>query len=288
MKRITVASVVVALVLCSGVNAIAQEGLVRNRLAKIANGQSSEVKQELPDLLAEYPDDPGVRLLHAMLVEDAMKALPLYERIVRQYPDSEWADDAQWRIVQIYAVHGDADKARGALDVMRQRYPTSQFLVFATQLVKETVGLTTMQRSPSATPSNSSHRETTPTTSQPTTTESRSTTPAATTPPPTTTPIRETATETPARSTTQPAEQSTTKFTLQVGLFSNREAADVELERFRKLRMRSGIHIKNVDGVDKFAVTVGEYSSRESADRARQTVQKYCGCTPFIVEIVGN
>jgi len=48
----------------------AQSNLVRNRLQLIAMGKDADVRQELPDLLADFPDDPAVKFLHAVLVDE--------------------------------------------------------------------------------------------------------------------------------------------------------------------------------------------------------------------------
>ncbi len=101
------------------------DAVVYEQLRKIARGKVEEVKRLLPDLLLEYPNDPGVIFLHGVAANDAMKALPLYEKIVREYPQSQWADDALWRIVQIYAVAGDTAQARRWLGTGETNTPAS-------------------------------------------------------------------------------------------------------------------------------------------------------------------
>ncbi|MBI3259480.1 MAG: SPOR domain-containing protein, partial [Ignavibacteriae bacterium] len=117
-----------------------QSSLVRNRLQSVALGKVDEVKRELPDLLAEFPDDPGIQFLHGVVLEDASQALKIYERIIKEHPDCEWADDAQWRIVQFYALKNDTSRARKELKVYRDKYPQSEFLLNASEMVKGTVG----------------------------------------------------------------------------------------------------------------------------------------------------
>lgn len=117
-----------------------QSSLVRNRLQSVALGKVDEVKRELPDLLAEFPDDPGIQFLHGVVLEDASQALKIYEKIIKEHPDCEWADDAQWRIVQFYALKNDTSRARKELKVYRDKYPQSEFLLNASEMVKSTVG----------------------------------------------------------------------------------------------------------------------------------------------------
>jgi cell division septation protein DedD len=118
-----------------------QDAAVRAKILAVAEGRSDEVRRELPSLLAAYPNDPGVLFLSAILERDGKKALDVYQRIVREYPNSEWADDAQWRIVQYYALLRDTLAARQALADYQQRFPLSEFLVYAQNLVLSTVGM---------------------------------------------------------------------------------------------------------------------------------------------------
>lgn len=110
-------------------------------LNMIAEGKTEEVRAVMLDLYVENPDDPGVMLLAGAVLQDAFKAMDFYQKIVNDHPQSEWADDAMWRIIQFYAILGDEQKANAALEVMRKKYPTSQFLVPATDVVRSAVGL---------------------------------------------------------------------------------------------------------------------------------------------------
>lgn len=118
----------------------AQSALVHNRLRQVLNGNIAEVRKELPELISEFPDDPGVLFLKGILTEDATTALPMFEQITREYPQSEWADDAQWRVVQYYALKRDTARAVRELNTYKRNYPMSEFLIHAVDIVKSTVG----------------------------------------------------------------------------------------------------------------------------------------------------
>jgi hypothetical protein len=111
-------------------------------LTMIADGRLQDVKAKLPDLMVERPNDPGVQLLLGVVIDDAFKALDIYKRITDNHPESEWADDAYWRIVQFYAVMGDTTKAKGELNNFRRRYPTSGYLVPAIDVVRSSIAMT--------------------------------------------------------------------------------------------------------------------------------------------------
>lgn len=129
----------------------AQSALVHNRLRQVLNGNIAEVRKELPELISEFPDDPGVLFLKGILTEDATTALPMFEQITREYPQSEWADDAQWRVVQYYALKRDTARAVRELNTYKRNYPMSEFLIHAVDIVKSTVG--TQQTVPAKTAS---------------------------------------------------------------------------------------------------------------------------------------
>ena len=293
-RRIGHAMAVCLFLVVSTAGAFGQaDNLVRNRLQKIAMGESDQVRQELPDLLSDFPNDPGVTFLHASLVDDASRAVPLFEKIVRDYPKSEWADDAQWRLVQIYAVLRDADKARAALKNFQTKYPNSEFLIHASGIVKMTVGLSESGGDVvvgSGTPNGGGFAESNvemPARAEPMQVEPAVATsqPKAQTPPPAVANDNG-AEQIPAEENTDQADSQDpagTRYTLQVGLYSSAESAQAELGRFTRFRMRAEIIEKKLNGATKYAVTIGDYSTRESAERARATVKKYCLCTPFIV-----
>jgi len=114
---------------------------VAKYLNMVAQGRSDEVRRILPDLMVMYPNDPGVKLLTGSILQNAFKATEIYENIVAEYPQSEWADDSMWRIIQFYAVMGDTSKAQTSLAEMRKNYPLSDFLVPSSDIVRSSVGL---------------------------------------------------------------------------------------------------------------------------------------------------
>lgn len=113
-----------------------QDAIVNDYLTMIARGKVQEVKAKLPDLMVEYPDSPAIKLLLAVVLEDATKSVDIYKEIVTKYPDNIWADDAYWRLIQYYAIIGDINKAKSELAIFRENYPTSPFLVTSGETVR--------------------------------------------------------------------------------------------------------------------------------------------------------
>lgn len=307
----------------------AQTEKVREYLHLVATGRIDEVKKALPDLLAEYPNDAGVQLLHATVIDDAFRALEKYKSIVKNYPESEWADDATWRIVQFYAATGDIETANKELDNYRKKYPNSEFLLAATDVVRmaenlqrrdvNTVGAVDrsvevkeikpkvkpvaekakpeIAKKPVAakvTKGTKITKDTKPTKeTKPTKvvvsgkdTKTSDAKPDA---------AKKTLAENKAKA--EPKDQMETvdlpkkaqtesvpasKYGLQVGVYSSKEAADLEVKKFKTQRMLAEIMKKDVDGESMFAVVIGDYSSKESAEAAKNIVLQQCKCSPII------
>lgn len=134
-------NLVLLLCLFAYVSAQANGPDINAYLEMVANGKITEVKSQLPDLMVEYPDDAGVKLLLAVVIDDAHKSLDIYKKIVTTYPESDWADDAYWRIVQFYALKGETNKAQYELNYFKTRYPNSPYIVPAAEVVRMAEGI---------------------------------------------------------------------------------------------------------------------------------------------------
>lgn len=132
---------VLLLCLITYVSAQASGPDINTYLEMVANGKITEVKSQLPDLMVEYPDDAGVKLLLAVVIDDANKSLDIYKKLVANYPESDWADDAYWRIVQYYALKGETNKAQYELNYFRTKYPQSPYIVPAAEVVRMAEGI---------------------------------------------------------------------------------------------------------------------------------------------------
>lgn len=287
MRRLSLCTIL-ALFVASLLPAQATDNIVRAKLRQVALGNASDVRAELPDLLRTYPNDAGMQFLNATLMTDGVKALPQFVRIVRENPQSIWADDAQWRVVQIYALRKDTSNARSELQNFRRNYPTSEFLLFAAEIVKSTVGLPptfTTYRNPVVVAS-TARSVPVPTTAKPlekpTTTTSEPVKSSSVKPESKTEPTPpQTLHNAPEANTENNAQEE--RYTLQVGIYSSRESAIADVQKLLKARLRSDVIEKSTDGSARFAVTVGNYSSREAAEKAKAVVQKACSCVPFVV-----
>ena len=261
--------------LCTSPLALGQASIVRNRLQSLVMGKLDEVKRDLPDLLAEFPDDPGVQFLHASVLEDMSKSLPMYQRIVKEQPDCEWSDDAQWRIVHYYAMKRDTAKAREEMQNFRSSYPKSELLLTAYDLLRATVG--------------GAGRPSKQTIKQENKTEQKNEEKKI---------IKKDSVAKNSKITKIDSSLITrgnisnpktnrieTLFTLQVGVFKTKAAAEQEFEDYKAKRMKVNLTDRKMpDGSFRYVVTIGEYSSRKNAEAGVALVKDICNCTPLIIQ----
>lgn len=261
--------------ICTSPLALGQASIIRNRLQSLAMGKLDEVKRDLPDLLAEFPDDPGVQFLHASVLEDMSKSLPMYQRIVKEQPDCEWSDDAQWRIVHYYAMKRDTAKAREEMQNFRTAYPKSELLLTAYDLLRATVGGAGRPSKQTIKQENRTEQKTEEKkiikkdslskNSNSTKIDSSLITRGNITPPKT--------------------NRAETLFTLQVGVFKTKAAAEQEFDDYKAKRMKVNLTDRKMpDGSLRYVVTIGEYSSRKNAEAGVALVKDVCNCTPLIIQ----
>ena len=75
-------------------------------LSLIHEGQSDGVKEQLPELVSKYPNDPGVLYLQGLLTTDGMKSLEIYSILLDKFPESKYSAEAAVKIGE-YFMPGD-------------------------------------------------------------------------------------------------------------------------------------------------------------------------------------
>jgi tetratricopeptide (TPR) repeat protein len=110
---------------------------IQKRLELIEKGQSEQVKGELQALLTNYQNNPGVMYLQGVLTTDGTEAVKIYQSIVDNFPKSEWADDALYKLYQYYYSIGLYKTADQKIAQLKQDYPFSAYAVEQTTMPKE-------------------------------------------------------------------------------------------------------------------------------------------------------
>jgi hypothetical protein len=126
MSRIATAALFVAMV--SSVGWSQNDDKVTRLVIMVEQGHSDEVKKELEGLQKSSPNDPGVMYLQALLMTDGSEAVRLYQSIVDNFPKSQWADDALFKVYQFYYSLGLYRTADLKMTQLRKEYPTSRYI----------------------------------------------------------------------------------------------------------------------------------------------------------------
>ncbi len=274
----------------------AQTEKVKAYLKMVSLGNVEVVKIQLPDLLAEYPDDPGVLLLHAKVLNDPELSLKKHIEIIKNHSESQWTDEAYLYVIQYYAAKGDTTKAQYELDNFRKKYGASELLAAATDAVRISELLNCNDTKPTdisaaqAIAANFNNPEEAPKPQEPKPVDSSPGTPV----------LKNPYTETEKKSEKPEVvdeapvaedypededfdeEVDGESYGLQVGIYSSWDAAKAEKERYRKYRMRSVIRRKEVDGNIMYAVVIGNYETKERAESSKQIVKELCNCNPIV------
>jgi cell division septation protein DedD len=125
MKLFVVSTIAAVLTFAA---ALAQvEPDIQSRLEKIYRGDIESVREELPSLLSRYQNHPGVLYLQGMLTTDGPEAVKIFQSVVDNFPESEWADDALYRVYQYYYSVGLYRTAEQKLAQLKRDYPDSRY-----------------------------------------------------------------------------------------------------------------------------------------------------------------
>jgi outer membrane protein assembly factor BamD (BamD/ComL family) len=245
-------TLIFSIFLLSNVATFSQIDKINSYLRMIAEGKINDVKQKIPELIANYPNEPGVLLLQGAVLEDASKAIPYYKKILEKYPNSEWAANAAWRMIQYYSIVSDTATAKKSLDNFREKYPNSPFLTPAAEAVRFSISDAKYEnRKNYLEPEKKDIK------------------------------IAEKVTE--KVKSENISNEKKAKYGLQVGIYSTLAAAETERERFIKTaKLRTEVLEKLVVGERKYAVVIGNYDSEEEAISAKKIVEKQCNCKSLV------
>ena len=89
-------------------------------LSLLHEGKTDGVREQLPELVSKYPNDPGVLFLQALLMMDGMKSLELYNKILEKFPESKYAPDAALKIGEYFYARSCLDETRRDRELLCQ------------------------------------------------------------------------------------------------------------------------------------------------------------------------
>lgn len=98
---------------------------------KIERGQKDSVLLELESLKFKHPKDPNILFLNAVLTENASEASEAFERIVREFPNSRYADASVYRLFNYHSIEGNRELSETYFNKLKNEYPESPYLRIA-------------------------------------------------------------------------------------------------------------------------------------------------------------
>ncbi len=232
---------------------------MRALVGKIDHGQSEEVRKELPDLIAKYQNSAGVLYLQGRVATDGIEAVKFYQGVLDNYPKSEWADDALFRIYQYYQALGRYRTAEERARQLRKDYPSSPYIAELVVLPKQDSPVTLA-------PADSLPVDTLRVPPAEPPVKPRPASPAAGNSPP------------PAPT------QSTGKYTLQTGAFSSVANAEKQKGFFKESGYGVEITNKIRGGRSLYLVWVGSFRDAQEARALGKEIRAKYRIDPIVVE----
>ena len=115
----------------------AQEKNIVSYLQDIESGNRQNALNDLPKLLKDNPNDPSVLFLDAVLTPDGETALQKYSNVYKNYPNSNYADAALYRVFSYYYALGIYNRAENILSQLKTNYPKSPYIKAADRKIPD-------------------------------------------------------------------------------------------------------------------------------------------------------
>jgi cell division septation protein DedD len=233
--------------------AVAQTGApdVQQLVDLVNRGQGDVVKAELPSLLTRYPNNPGILYVQALLTSEGAEAVRMYQSIVDNFPKSEWADDALYKVYQFYYSLGLYRTAELKMAQLKREYPSSKYITSSAgpEAVKPAAEAQKPQQKPAATPP----------------------------------PAKPTAA--PAAPAESPAQQAgeTGLFSLQVGAYTALTNADRQKKYFEERGYTAEVISRVRDGRSMYVVLVGAYRTYDEAKARAAEIKQRLNIDSFVL-----
>jgi tetratricopeptide (TPR) repeat protein len=222
-------------------------------LSRVEQGEADAVRSEVPSLLSRYPNNPGVLYLQGVLTTDGTEAVRIYQSIVDNFPKSEWADDALYKVYQFYYAIGLYRTAEIKLNQLKTDYPQSRYLVTSASADTKNLPEEKVTSGPVGVVADSSQQPV----------------PAAIESPDVAPKIEE--------------QQTRGQYTLQVGAYSQQVNAEKQKLFFEDLGYSVEVINKVSAGRSLFVVLVGDYASSDDARAKRAEFKKTYNTNSMVV-----
>lgn len=220
---------------------------VNKLVAMVESGQADQVRSDLPSLLSRSPNNPGLLYVQGLLTDGGAEAVRVYQSVVDNFPRSEWADDALYRVYQFYYSLGLYRTAELKLDQLRRDYPKSKYLSLLTNV--QTQGLAEERDTVGTIAATAAHPDTV------------------------------TSSQQPVKSAASPLQE---QYMLQVGAYTAQANAEKQKRYFEDLGYPVQVITKVKDTRSLFTVLVGSFGTYEEAKAKSVELKKKYNVSAFV------
>ena len=92
-------------------------------ISLLHEGNTAGVREQLPELVSKFPNDPDVMYLKALMTTDGIAALEQYSNLLDKFPESKYAPDAAIKIGEYFYARGLYTQASSYLSEVLTQYP---------------------------------------------------------------------------------------------------------------------------------------------------------------------
>ena len=92
-------------------------------ISLLHEGDTAGGREQLPELVSKFPNDPDVMYLKALMTTDGMIALEQYSNLLDNFPESKYAPDAAIKIGEYFYARGLYTQASSYLSEVLTQYP---------------------------------------------------------------------------------------------------------------------------------------------------------------------
>tara|TARA_B100000287_G_scaffold227295_1_gene214382 strand:- start:117 stop:908 length:792 start_codon:yes stop_codon:yes gene_type:complete len=104
-------------------------------LSLINEGKTDGVKENLPELISKYPNNPGVHYIKALLTQDGKESIEIYSEIIKKYTGSKYAPYSAMKIGEYFYARGLYTQAATLLKNIPIKYPRFHDMQRATNMM---------------------------------------------------------------------------------------------------------------------------------------------------------
>lgn len=259
-------------------------------LQEIEHGETAKAQSALPQLMQEYPDNPGVLYLRGVLQSDGEVAYQIFKDVADKTDGNSYKDDAILKVGEYLYARGLYISATKYLKRIPAQYPNSPHLQQASNLLINSLVAAGKSDSAKIVLHNLESKYpqlalNDPTTRVNTKSEQEAEKEATTAPEPVDLTEKNPYIE-PDKDQSATENHAKDYYTLQVGAFSTLDNAVKQKERFESSGISNvEVRKRQRENLELYLVWVGQYKTHDAAEQAGKSISSRIDFPYFVVHV---